>query len=300
MSSPQVVLGMTDMQHGIVPYLIAPEDWRPDDPNPFTDDGSYGRHWSAFCLLERNDDQFVTGAGTNGLFAARFGRRVQHLDERLADFLHYESAQRRHAIVSLPQVSDVAGHVSRVLSDTPPSHVVRRSDPRVVVHATALVAWQAIRAEGSLRAASQLASIGGRAPAGQRGWPSELASYLEREPPEYSEYVMFAPMDSTAPELVLASHQSGRFVLSERAVYEPGIRLYLDAHRIIRDGLATRDGLHTLKVLEHLPLGPYLLAAIGVWDADPSGEVTQWTPKEFVERANAVYVSGTSPLCLQA
>ena len=50
------------------------------------------------------------------------------------------------------------------------------------------------------------------------------------------------------PEIVVASYQAGRFVMDGQASYAPGIRLYFDSHRIIRDGLGTRDGLHLIKV----------------------------------------------------
>ena len=46
------------------------------------------------------------------------------------------------------------------------------------------------------------------------------------------------------------------------AVYTPGVRLYFDVKKIIEDKIATRDGLHLLKVRGRLPLKPYLLAAI--------------------------------------
>ena len=52
-------------------------------------------------------------------------------------------------------------------------------------------------------------------------------------------------------------------------------------------GLATRDGVHTLKVRDRLPLQPYLVAAATVADVDPQGTVETWTPRLFLERANA-------------
>ena len=71
--------------------------------------------------------------------------------------------------------------------------------------------------------------------------------------------------------------------------YEPGVRLYFDVHRIIRDGFAVRDGLHTLKVQYRLPLEPYLIASIGVDDVAPLAVGERWTTTLFLDRANEVF-----------
>jgi hypothetical protein len=114
---------------------------------------------------------------------------------------------------------------------------------------------------------------------------------LLNEPPEYKDYIMFGGMDSCVPEMVIASSIAGKFVLDEKATFEPGVRLYFDNYRIIRDGLATRDGLHVNKVHLHLPLQPYLLFAVGVDNLDPQRQVKEWTIRNFVERANAAFRS---------
>jgi hypothetical protein len=85
----------------------------------------------------------------------------------------------------------------------------------------------------------------------------------------------------------VSSHQKGRIVTDEDAEYEPGVRLYFDGHRIIEDELGVRDGVHLLKVRDRLPLEPYLRAAIGVPDVDQGGTVPAWTPRRFLDRANA-------------
>jgi hypothetical protein len=270
-------------------YVKAPAGWSWGEPNPFAPDGCYDPRWSAFCVRDSEDGEFVTGRGANGLFAVRLGRRVEHLENRLADYLRYESAHGRTVILSFPPDVEVDGLVARALACTPEAGVVRPSDGRVVVHSTSLSAWRRIRADGELRAACLLAA-GRHKPPGSVEL-SEVQQYLRNEPLEYGDYIMLGPLDSTAPEMVVASYSSGRFVLDEDAVYEPGVRLYLDNHRIIRDGLAMRDGLHAMKVHRRLALAPYLLAAIGVADVDPAGAVQAWTLRAFVERANEVFRS---------
>ena len=275
-------------------YIQAPAGWSCADKNPFTQDGSYGAAWSSFCLLDRADDQFCTGQNGDGPFSARFGRQVAHLELRLADFLRYEHAHHRTVILSFPEDMDGDTYVAQALSRTPAAHIVRPEDPPVIVHTTTLRAWESILSDGELKAASELAVRGQRTPDNSDA-PSEIDQYLSNEPPEYKSYIMFGEMDSIAPEMVVASYQAGRFVLDEQAMYEPGVRLYFDNHRIIRDGLGTRDGLHLIKVHRRLPLQPYLLAAIRVVDLAPETKVAHWTLRAFVDRANEAFKNGLHP-----
>jgi hypothetical protein len=268
-------------------YIKAPPGWAYTDANPFTRDGSYGLASSCFCLLDGDDDQFHTGRSGRGPFSARFGRRVTDLESRLVDFIRYENAHNRTVILSFPKDVDVDGLLARARLQTPPADLVRLGDPEIVVHSTTRAAWESIVADGELRAASYLDLDRERSPSAEE--LSEIERYYQDEPTEYADYVMVGLMDSTAPELVLASNRAGSFVWSEDAVYEPGARLYLDNHRIIADGLCTRDGLHVAKVHERLPLAPYLLAAITVDDLDPEDVSAEWTPKTFVARANASF-----------
>lgn len=268
-------------------YEIAPAGWSCSDPNPFTEDGGYGEGWSAFCVLAREDDQYLTGKSGEGPFSARFGRRVPHLRQRLADFLRYENAHGRTVIVAFPEDVDPHARVAQALAATPPPHVVRPEDPKIIVHATTVGAWQSIRRDGYLK-------VGARSKA--KTAHTEVDAYLLDEPPDYSDHIMFGAVDSSAPEMVVASYQAGRFVMDEQAVYESGVRLYFDNHRIIEEGLGVRDGLHLMKVQRRLPLHPYLLGAVSVLDLAPLPEGEAWTVRAFVERANAAFHEGNLPV----
>jgi hypothetical protein len=266
-------------------YVKAPPGWSYTDRNPFAREGACSE-WTSFCLLNKEDDQYFTGKSGDGPFSARFGRRVENLENRLIDFLRYENAHGRTVILSFPQDIDVDAFVARALSRTPEANIVRPGDPKVIVHSTALPAWESILADGELKAASLLGIERGQAH-GAQGF-SEIERYYQGEPSEYTDYIMFSGMGST-PEKVVASHKAGRFVSDENEVYEPGIRLYFDNHRIIADGLGTRDGLHLIKMHRRLPLAPYLLAAVSVQDLDPEGKIEAWTIRLFVERANEAF-----------
>ena len=259
-------------------YFKAPPDWDEKQPNPFTPDGSYGPEWSCFRMLDADDDIILNGTGDNGLYRFLAGRKVENLETKLADFLRYENAHGRKVIVSFPP--DIAADelVNRALASVSNTSTIRPDDPRWIVHSTSLEAWERIRTCGELRSLARLRGEGIDA----RG--VGLSEF--REPDDYAEYVMLCRYDHIAAEHVVASQVAGRVITEEDTPYEPGVRLYFDARRIILDGLAVRDGLHILKVHDHLPLERYLVATISVEDIDPRGEVSVWTPRTFLDRAN--------------
>jgi hypothetical protein len=263
------------------PFFIAPAGWSFHDPNPFCADGGYGPDWICFQVLDRRGTTFFTGTGEGGLFALRAERGCPKLLARVADFLRYEGRYGRKIILAAPEDIDMRALVAEALAATPPWHVVREDDPRWLVHATDIEAWAAIRAVGELRSLARLRREGHRLPGvGLR----DLG-----EPPDYAEYVMLGDAFHIGSELVVLSQQKGRLVAAEDVPYRPGVRLYIDAHRLITDGLDVRDGAHLLKVHDHLPLSPYVRLCIGTADVDPHGQVHEWTPRRFFGAANELF-----------
>jgi hypothetical protein len=271
-------------------YQKAPPGWSYTDINPFSPDGSYGLRWSSFCILDKDDDQFITGKSGDGPFTARFGRRVENLEARLIDYLRYENNQGRTVILSFPDDIEIDRYVSQALARMPDPDAVRPDDPKIIVHSTTADAWRIISSDGQLRAASGLSQQ-----ARIIDTSSEVWRYLEYEPPEYRDYIMFGTIVSTTPEKIVASYQAGRFILDDNAIYEPGVRLYFNNHQMISDNQVTRDGLHTTKVHKRLSLSPYLMTAVGVNDCDPQSEVKAWTPQTFLERSDKVFWSRYAP-----
>ncbi len=211
------------------------------------------------------------------------GRCFTSMETRLADFLKYETDHGRRVIVSFPPDVDADSVVRRAVECTPDRSTVRPDDPLWWVHSTSVENWAKIRGCGELRSHERL-----RREDLSRG---AVGLFVFGEPADYAEYVMLAWALWVSPEHVVSSQQKGRLITEEDTPYTPGVRLYFDGHRIIRDGLAISDGLHMLKVHDHLSLEPYLVAAIGARDVDPSGEVEVWTPWTFLNRANDCFAS---------
>ena len=240
-------------------YFTAPAGYGSDDRNPFTHDGRCGPDWTAFFLLDRDDESSCMGTGKNGLFAYQFGRRARDIKGKLADFLRYESAHNRNVIISFPDGIDVDAFVADALATTPEPHVVRETDPRYAVHSTHAGAAKHIGRDAELKSLAKLRREG--VAGGGVGFDSL------GEPPEYADYICLGDLKSTGPEVVTASNATGRF-MGDDEPYEPGVRFYFDVHRIIRTGLDTRV-VGAIKVLDRLPLDPFLVASIGPNDVAP-------------------------------
>jgi len=258
-----------------------PTGWNPDLPNPFSPDGSYGMSWSALTIVPDSGERLGYPGNCrsrSGCFRCTVGMENDSLLMSTGDFLRYESAHGRTVIVSCPDDLDIDELVRKAIRQTPAPTVVRAADPRWLVHSTPRERWPIIRACGELRSSACLHREG-------VDWKEVGFSQLG-EPDEYREYVVLGDVGHVGCEHVVASHQRGVVFTDENAPYRPGVRLYFDAHRIIRDGLAVRDGLHPLKVRDRLPLDPYRAAAIGIRDVDPEQKTRDWTPRTLLDAAN--------------
>lgn len=264
-------------------HYQAPPGWTERSPNPFTPDGAYGPDWSCYRIREEDDDRGWNGCGTDGQHLFVVGRRWRNLAESVADFIRYECRHGRKPIVGMPADLDLPAFVGQALAETPDGPVVRPGDPRCMVHTTSREAWERILACGELRSLARLQCEG-------HAITGTGFEYFN-EPKDYAEHIILGVVDVVYPEFVVLSRQLGRVLTDENHPYTPGARLYFDAHRIIRDGLAVRDGLHNLKVYDHLPLAPYLLLAIEPGLLDPNAMVDTWTPKTFFEASHRYFTS---------
>lgn len=260
-------------------WFPAPPGWSPDQPNPFTPDGAYGGRWSCFRLTGADDDWIRNGCEPNGLYVVALGARCEHVARRLGDFLRYERSVGRSVIVD---GTDEA-FVRQALAAGAKRTAIRDDDPRWMVHSTSLEAWAAIQDCGELRSFARLRTDGERA----------IGEVLLNDPLDYAEHVALGEIDKIGPEFVLACRQAGQMLPDPDTEYTPGVRLYFDAHRIIRVGLAVRDGLHPLKVRDCLPLNPYLIAAITVADLRPLPAGAPWTTAGFRDAANEAFAHHT-------
>jgi len=193
----------------------------------------------------------------------------------IADFIRYENAHGRKVRIR-PRNFDP----SEALESVPASSgVLRPSDPPFVVHSTTLVAYEKIMQDGQLKSTSRLRN---------EGKTQHAVGFLPLgEPPDYLDYVMLG--NGVACEVVVNSHLHGKPCFKLNAPYEPQARMYFDAHKIIKDGLAVRDGTHIFKVYGALPLEGYLLRTVFAGDVELPDGAAHWTPLLFAEAADELF-----------
>lgn len=264
--------------------FAAPLGWSPDCPDPFSADGGYDC-WSCFEIVEELDSTFKHGKASSGLFHMRFGPNVDRLEGHLADFLRYEPAHGRRVIVACSDADDL---VRRALAAHPDGGYFSRRELKWLVHSTDLDAWRMIQNCGELRSFDRLR---------REGHDTAALGMTEiEEPDDYAEYVMFGCPGHIGPEHVVASRKRGEIFTHEDVPYTPGVRLYFDGHRIIDDGLAVYDGVHIVKVHDHLPLEPYLMLAVTAVSLGPGARMAEWTPRTFTEAADGEFGRICMPL----
>jgi hypothetical protein len=264
-------------------YVMAPPGWTSDDTNPFSADGSYGSSWSCFSTLGGSEYRHLTCRTRSGCWLFRINVEQVAIKRHLIDFIRYENENRRTVIVEARLGELSARAVADMERLTPLPGIIRESDEPFLVHSTDRAGWGKIRAAEELTASAFL-------PKGRNldALDDQAAAYMRSEPSEYKEYIMLGSLNGPSTEVVVSCFQKGKMILSEDVAYDPGARLYLDNHALIRAGIDVRDGLHLMKVHGHLPLR-YLAAVVTVDDVElPPGQA-QWTPRTFTERANSLF-----------
>lgn len=249
---------------------LAPKGYRREDGNPFTPDGSYDRTWTILIIDAHTQWEQVQGKSPYGCYTVILSPRHPLFTVRLADFLQYEIAHGRKVLLACEEALSL--RFTTHYRET----TVRPSDPPLLVHSTLLETYANIVRDGCLKSHRRLQMEGfavqpiGLAPLG--------------EPEDYLDYIMFAA-GRLAPEHVVAARLTGKIACDPEMPYAPQARLYFDGHRLVRDGLITRD--LTSKVHDRVPLVPYLVCVVTADDVPlPAGD-TAWTPRAFSQAADA-------------
>jgi len=231
--------------------------------------------------IDKNVCGIITGRGPRGCFSLSLNPDAEDFAFHAADFIRYENAHGRKVRIR-PRSFDP----SDALKSVPDSgSTLRPNDPLFVVHSTTFAAYEKIMADGQLKSTTQLR---------KEGKIQHAIGFLPLgEPPDYLDYVMFAGIDrygaASSCEIVVNSHMQGKPCFDADIPYQPQARMYFDARKIIADGLAVRDGTHTLKVYGALPLEGYLLRTVFADDVALPPGTESWTPTLFAEAANALF-----------
>lgn len=257
-------------------YYIS-SSWSPRKENPFSSNGCYGENWSAFIYDDgvKYYSNILEGAK---VYTLRVSPQMDEFHERLSDFVRYEVFYNRNVIISCAEneINNLKLFINKLDFNT--ENTLRDTDTKWMVHSTTEEAWQSIQEIGVLLAPSELRKLNKNI--------TEIGLRPLLEPKDYSDYVMLDILNGCG-EIVVNSRQLGYICVNHNISYNPGIRLYFDAHKIIKDGLGTRDGLHILKVKGKIPLDKYLLQVVS---KNSLNYRDTWTPNTYTEYANKFFL----------
>lgn len=253
--------------------FFAEQRWDATKTNPFSYDGLYGENWSAF-IYDKTISSYKNHVLDAKLYSLTVNPEIDKNYDRLNDFIYYEMHNGRNVIVKAS--FDLKNIIK---TDNCDLKTIRSDDPRWVVHSTTYDSWHDIKQMGRLLSPNMLRKLGKEI--------NEIGLKPLIEPSDYSDYIMLDVLNGCG-ELVVNSRNLGYVCTEPNISYSPGIRIYFDMYEIIHNGLAVRDGLHILKVLNELPLYPYMKMSI---DKTMLAKQSVWTPTDFTSSSNEYFLN---------
>jgi hypothetical protein len=152
---------------------------------------------------------------------------------------------------------------------------LRFYEPKVLIHSTTIENWEKIVIDNSTLYSwnhlKETNRINEEKPIGN----------LLGDPEEYSDFIMLGSDDNIGGEYVVMSKQAGCIKCNDDDEYKPGVRIYLNAEKLIEDKKLLRDGVH-YKVHKSIDLKKYM---IDVVKSSEFGD-RMFTPLEFVKLSN--------------
>lgn len=260
---------------------ILPPGWNDSQPNPASDDGSYKNGFS-LLKIDRTINGYIMGLSPCGCFSLTLNPAADDFLYRYSDFIQYENTYNRCILIYSEELIIKEAFINSLNYNYKDARV-REIDPKYAVHSTTLASYEKIIKDDCLKSPVLLAKEGihkntvGLIPLG--------------EPEDYLEYVMFAPVEGwgSSSEMVVNSHLRGKVCFDPNSEYTPQARMYFNAHKIIKDSLAVRDGIHILKVYESLKLSEYIILTVFEGDVILPAGCAYWTPTLFTEAANEYF-----------
>ena len=154
---------------------------------------------------------------------------------------------------------------------------LRSYESKVLVHSTLPENVESVFSDGELKSWNILKKE-------NEGWEEHPIGILLGDIEDFSNYIMLSDIRDNN-EVVVASKQKHVIDINIEQRYKPGVRIYLDAAKLAKDGLLLRDGEH-IKVKDRISLEKYM-----IWYATTEriGIAAETTPKEFFEESNKMF-----------
>lgn len=228
------------------------------------------------CSLSDSDQYKILCYEDNKKYAVTISRLSENWFYDLCDLIDF---YKDSAIKVAVNVEEAELHKARELygSHRFDERFLRSYESKVLVHSTLPENVQSVFDDGELKCWNTLKIE-------KKGWEANPIGVLLGDIQDFSNYIMLSDMRDNN-EIVVASKQKHKIDISTEQMYMPGVRIYLDAEKLAKDGLLLRDGEHT-KVREKISLDKYM-----IWYSTPErvGIGKKTTPKEFFEESNKVF-----------
>jgi len=232
-------------------------------------------NWIHFRLV--NDDvRIFCGKNNSEIYQLVISKKYDNWEYRVMDFISYIDSANINGVVEITK-DDLKNAEEKYIGHSYNDKSLREYEPSVLVHSAPMKAWKSIQKDKCLKSWNNLHQ------AGLINEKNPIGNLLG-DPNEFSDYVMLG--SGSTCEVVVSSSDKGEITCDIDTVYQPGVRLYLDAKKIANDGKLVRDGAH-LKVKDQLELEEYLLYAATAENIDIDEK--NWTPQTFSEKADKVF-----------
>ncbi len=244
--------------------------------NPFTSQ-PYDDTWIVYRLTDSNEYQTMVGNSNSSVYTVKVSKNNPDWMMSVCDFIQFQESRNKNIILDITQ-EDLQKAQTCYQGHSYNDHFLRETEPDILIHSTTYENWVSIEQDRCLKSWNILN-------AEKAIWESSPIGQELGDPLDFRNFIMFSS-GSVSGEIVVLSKQNRKIVMNQDMQYITGARLYFDGRKIAADGLLIRDGIH-LKVLNQLPLDPYLLWCATWNKIELDSNIS--TPKEFAERSNTTF-----------
>lgn len=234
-----------------------------------------------------NDENFRIFTGPNDCneFCIKINKStLVYWKYAVCDFINYNYTSNYESIIISSEEDLIEALIMQdYCKET--GNKLRDYESKILVHSTTLENWEKILIDNSTLFSwnylKETNRIKEEMPIGN----------LLGDPREYSDFIMLGNGDNLAGEYVVMSKEAGLIKCNECDEYQPGVRIYLNAEKLIEENKLLRDGVH-YKVYKSIDLKKYM---IDVVKASEFGD-RMFTPIEFIKTANHLFEFRNSDL----
>ena len=212
----------------------------------------------------------------NDTYVAIINKMEPNWAFRLMDLIHYQKELNQS--VDLRVSTENLKEAEIIYHGHDHKGPLRAYENKVMVHSTTLASWSSIKKSYKLKSwnlATKDKDLNENEPIGKQ----------LKDPEDFLDYVMLGDF-GFYNEIVVLSKQNNKLIFDPNMVYEPGVRIYINAEKLAKDQLLTRDGLH-YKVKDEIDLNKYMIAYITADDL----ENKEYTPLTFSNAADQWFKS---------